>query len=169
VLLLRLAGCVGVSKAGKKTCQDGAQKGARTCQPGKPFVQQQAGEVGRILVERKLVLVVPIKSDALMTDQPERFDGQFATTDDRHPVAEGLAGTVARRRPIRAKRQRRQDDVLAWQGDDAAAERGERNVVGGDRKVERTVLKLSGIVAVEFGFAQVECVDLAAEETELRA
>src|SRR5208282_4625102 len=58
----------------KPACEDLRQNRAWVRQEGELLVQQQVVDIRGVLVERKPVLVVPCKADALVTDEPERID-----------------------------------------------------------------------------------------------
>src|SRR5205814_2846187 len=103
-----------------------------------------------------------------MASQPERLHGHLAAAEDQCTPIKSLADAVAGRRAARPEHEGRQEDVLARDADDAASERRKRNLFERHGKVECGVHELRPIVAVEFGDAQIERVDLANREAELR-
>ena len=91
----------------------------------------------------------------------------MAAAEDQCTPIKSLADAVAGRRALWPEHEGRQEDVLARDADHAATECGKRNLFEDHRKVESSVHELRAVVAVEFGDAQIEGVDLDNSESKL--
>jgi hypothetical protein len=104
-----------------------------------------------------------------VADQAEGLDGDPALGGDKHPVLEGVAEVVVRRRPTRVEDAHREDGPVPGQDDEATAVGGERKEVEGHVEIQAGVQKRRVVVMGKGVVIPPEPGDLAQEHPKVFA